>query len=229
MSPETQKSKLKIMHFAPEGYVSSSDIEYLDQLLELLKANNMDPADLVFSGFDGRSVAEGQPPARHNAIYVMNEPGWRYAVSTSGDVKNPAEYAERHHHAGSPCLGIYDKGQLIKVYDHDPPKHPSNTDAPTDDIDSIRIEGTDVLPFDPDEAGVQHFDQIPHEDYIEQREEFMNIVPGDPLSEISVDVPLESAVIHKDYPHNPDASPTDALVGLVYLEEPAADKTAFGF
>lgn len=205
-------------------------MEYLDQLLAFLQQNGLDPADLVFSGFDGKSVAAGEPPARHNAIYVMNESGWRHAVNIHGDIANPAEYAERYEELGAPCLGLYDKSQLTSIYAHDTPEHPANRQNSLTDDDSIHFEGSAIMADEPDEAGVQYFDQVPYNEYITEREEFINIVPGAPLAELPADQPLEIAVIHSTYMRNPDASPTDALVGLVFLEQPQqADSSGFDF
>jgi hypothetical protein len=46
--------------------------------------------------------------------------------------------------------------------------------------------------------------------------EIYDIVPGQLLINEQIDEDVEEVVIHKDYPHK---SPTDALVGIVYLED----------
>ena len=46
-----------------------------------------------------------------------------------------------------------------------------------------------------------------------------DIIPGSPIVDLPKDKHVEEVVIHKDYPANPDASPMDALVGIVYLND----------
>jgi hypothetical protein len=45
-----------------------------------------------------------------------------------------------------------------------------------------------------------------------------DIKPGDALTDLPAGKSIEEVVIHKDYPENPVASPTDALAGIVYLD-----------
>ena len=45
-----------------------------------------------------------------------------------------------------------------------------------------------------------------------------DIVPGDALAGRPSSEVINEVVIHKDYPQNPDASPTDALLGIVFLD-----------
>lgn len=195
-------------------------------MLAFLQQNGLDPANLVFSGFDGKSIAGGEPPARHNAIYVMNEAGWRHAVNSRGDIANPAEYAERYYESGKPCLGIYDKSQLTAVYDHDAPEHPENrVEIPPDD-GAIKLGGEAIIDDEP-ESGPRHFDQVPIDEYEAEREEFINIIPGDPLAGVPANEPVEIAVIHNTYTQNPNASPTDALVALVFIEDAEHDDSEF--
>lgn len=42
-----------------------------------------------------------------------------------------------------------------------------------------------------------------------------NIVVGERLADLEPDVPIKEGLVHKDFP---EGSPTDALVGLVYLD-----------
>lgn len=171
---EALKPEIPILHFAPEGYVSGSDPEFLDGFIQALKSAGFDPQQLVFSGFDGTQLAQGEPMPRHEAIFVMNESGWRQALKYKET--NPAQYAEGWE---TPCIGLYDKNQLVHVYSH------GFKDTPPDD-----------------------------------RAMLTDIKFGAPLDQIRPGEPVEEAIVHKAYP---DASPTDALVGVVFLDEPTID------
>jgi len=171
MRYEAVRPKIPQLHFKAEGYISSSDVEFLEHFLNFLKDKGFKPEDLIFSGFDGTSVAKGESIQRHPIIFGMNEAGWREAIRTLEG--NPAEYAESWD---TPCVGIYDKSQLAEVYS-------SEMLADQEDINS-RIEHSEV-------------------------------VLGEYLSDLDPATPFEEALAHKDYPNG---SPTDALVGLVYLD-----------
>lgn len=114
MRHEAVKHKIPELHFKPEGYASTGDAEFLDELLGMLRAKGFDPNSLVFSGFDGTSVARGETIPRHLSIFGMNENGWRKAIKELES--NPAEYAEGWD---TPCIGLYDKSQLAEVYSAD--------------------------------------------------------------------------------------------------------------
>lgn len=62
----------------------------------------------------------------------------------------------------------------------------------------------------------QVYSSVMHLSEIEDRIELSGIDVGEPLSELDPGVPVQEALVHKDYP---DGSPSDALVGLVYLDE----------
>lgn len=168
MPHEAIKQKIPQLHFKPEGYLSSGDAEFLDELKTFLEANGFDPGDLIYSGFDATEVAKGEPVPRHPFIFAMNEAAWRNAVKYRET--NPAGYAEGWE---TPCIGLYDRNQLAQAYAY-----------------GIKLEN------------------------IDDRVELSRIELGANLEDLPPD-PIEEAVVHKDYP---DRSPTDALVGLVYLE-----------
>lgn len=170
MPHERRKQKnIRQLRFKPEGYVSPGDTEFLDELLDTLKASGFDPEGLVFSGFDGTEAAKGQPMPKYSYIFAMNEAGWKAAVKDHEE--NPAEYAEGWD---TPCIGLYDRGQLTHVY-------------------SSNIDQKDL----------------------DERVELTNIKLGDNLADLPPETPVQEAVVHKDYPN---ASPSDALVGVVFLE-----------
>lgn len=50
----------------------------------------------------------------------------------------------------------------------------------------------------------------------ESRIELGNVSIGEYLSDLGLDVPVQEALVHKDFP---GGSPTDALIGLVYLDK----------
>lgn len=171
MQHEALQHKLPELHFRPEGYTGSGDEEFLNQLLSFLSARGLEPDQLLFSGFDGTKLKKGEPMPRYNAVFAMNEAGWREALRLRD--LNPASYAEDWD---TPCIALYDKGSLAEAYSYD-------------------------------------FDNADSEE--DTRLEFKNIVVGEALSDVPADKGLEEAFVHKDYP---DGSPTDALVGLVFIE-----------
>lgn len=177
MSPENkQPKKIPEIHFRPEGYISGHDEEFLDQLLETLAQHGYSPAELVYSGFEGKNLVKGQAIERYPYVFAMNEAGWRSAIKYGEE--NPAVYAEGWD---VPCIGLYDRHQLAHVYS-------------SDLIDSGDIE-----------------------ELVEGRVELTNIKPGELLGRLPPDAPIEEAVVHRNYP---EQSPTDALVGLVFIEDP---------
>jgi hypothetical protein len=108
---EIEKPEIPRLYFKPEGYTSTADPELLDGLLELLRANGLDPAELVFSGFDGTAIKHGEPLPQYDHIHAMNEAAWRKAIENHEE--NPAEYADGWD---TPCIGLYDIHQLAHVY-----------------------------------------------------------------------------------------------------------------
>lgn len=168
MSNEKIKQKFKELHFKPEGYLSSGDEDYLDELISAIKASGIDSETLVYSGFDGTDISKGGSVPRHPYIFAMNEAGWRNAIKYRET--NPAQYAEGWE---TPCIGLYDKHQLAQAYSY-----------------GIKLED------------------------VNERIELSKIDMGAKLDELPHG-PVEEAVVHKNYPH---ASPTDALVAIVYLE-----------
>lgn len=171
MRRELVKEKTPELRFKPEGYISTGNPEFLDELLSMLRGRGFDPDNLVFSGFDGTNLARGEVMPRHPTIFGMNEAGWRKAIKKLDS--NPAEYAEGWD---MPCIGLYDRSQLAEVY------------------------SADVLNDYEDTEG---------------RIELGNISISEYLSDLRSDVPIQEALVHKDFP---EGSPTDALIGLVYLD-----------
>lgn len=169
MRHEALKQKIPKLHFKPEGYISSNSEEFLDAMLELLRAEGFDPDNLIYSGFDGTKAARGEEIPKYEYIFAMNEAGWREAIKK--DDSNPAEYADGWQ---TPCIGLYDRSQLAHVYSAD-----------------IDLED------------------------INDRVELKHIRISNNLADLPLAKPIEEAVVHKNYP---DSSPTDALVGLVYLD-----------
>jgi len=53
-----------------------------------------------------------------------------------------------------------------------------------------------------------------------------NVVPGTKLEDLPIEKIVNEVVIHKDFP---DALPSEAMVGLVYLEEAPAGDAPFAF
>lgn len=170
MQHEEIAQKLPQLHFNPEGYVSPSDVEFMDQFFSMLRSNGYDPEGLVFSGLDGTKFARGEPVPRYQAIFAMNEAGWKKAIKTH--YQNPAQYAEGWE---TPCIGLYDKQQLAQVYSAD-----------------------------------HHIEDV------NERFELSGIKLGEALADLPAGEPVEEAVAHRDYPNG---SPTDALVGLVFIDE----------
>ena len=168
----TEQKKITKLHFRPEGYPSSGDVEFLTSFLEKIRASGFEPDNLIFSGFDGTPVTRGKTIPRHLSIFGMNEAGWRNAIKGLDDT--PADYAEGWD---TPCIGLYDKFQLAEVY---------------------------------------HSEILNDYKDTESRIELGNVVIGEYLSDLGPDVPIEEALVHKDFP---EGSPTDALVGLVYIDK----------
>jgi len=165
-----QKNILKVQ-FSPEIYISSSDVEFLDEFLKELRQCNLDPDDLVFSGFDGKQAAAGENIPVYPYIFAMNETGWRNALKYRD--YNPAQYAEEWE---IPCIGLYDKSQLAEG----------------------RSYGLTQDAFD-----------------LDGRVELANVHKGADLDSLGPDAPVEEVVVHRNFPN---LSPTDALVGLVFVE-----------
>lgn len=170
MLHEHQKQNIPVLHFQAEGYVSTKDIEFLDQFNQFLENHGINPDELVFSGFDGTNISGPQDMQHHLTIYVMNQAGWKDAVKYHKE--NPADIADGFE---VPVIGLYKKSDLSEVISGEI-KDTTNTDD--------RIELDDVK-------------------------------LSNPLNELSSDVPISEAVVHKNYP---DSSPTDALVGLIFID-----------
>jgi len=170
MTNEVIKQNLPHLHFKPEGYLSGGDEEFLDQFLDFIGRSGFDPRQLVYSGFDGSSASKGEEVPRYPYVFVMNEAAWRQAITHREE--NPAEYAEGWD---TPCIGLYDKQQLVHVYSSD-----------------IDLED------------------------IHDRVELGAIERGEQLADIPEGSAVKEAVIHQGYP---ETSPTDALVGLVFIDE----------
>jgi hypothetical protein len=180
MRHEALKQNIPHLKFIPEAYYSSSDPEFLDAFLELLRKNNFDPDQLVFSGFEGKDFVRGGEIPKYPYIFAMNEAGWR-EVRRPGE-QNPADYAQGWD---IPCIGLYDKTQLAEIYS-------SNIElGDQDDLDD-------------------------QDDMLESRVKLSDITLGHALADMPTDKPVVEAVAHKDYPNG---SPTDALVGLVFIQD----------
>ena len=75
---EAQKQRIPEFHFRPEGVAPRDSQEFLDQLLEMLKAQGFDTENLLFSGVsaDRTFLPDGSVP-QVEAIHAMNETGWK--------------------------------------------------------------------------------------------------------------------------------------------------------
>lgn len=177
MSPEINGKKIPELYFKPEQIVTEDDAEFFDELCSFLAAKGFDPAALVYSGFDGEPIKQGQEVPSYSYIFAMNAAGWKNALETGQE--NPAVYA--FGVSKVPVLGLYDKNQLADARPHE------------------------VKPLEYDEEGHNYNERIQLDD-IEKRENLQDL-PADKI--------IDETVVHKDFP---DASPTDALVGLVFLD-----------
>jgi hypothetical protein len=174
-SPETKKQpKPREIRFMPEGYVDPDGPEFLDQFLRKLQESGIDTTDLLYTGMDGKHLyAPDGSLNRTDAIFAMNETGWRKAIEHSestpgGFVKKDAEV---------PIIALFDGSYLSE-----PQKYRLQQD--TDD----------------------YWDTI----------EILDIVPKPDAAPIKPQDGVEEVVIHKDYPN---ASPMDAMAGVVYVQE----------
>ena len=195
MRHEAVKQKIPELHFKPEGYISSDSAEFLDEFLGFLRSKGLDPESLVFSGFEGKSIAKGEPLPRDPSIYGMNEAGWREAIRLHEE--NPAGYAKGWY---VPCIGLYDRDQLSHLYPHESVNHP------------INIEETGLTQV---EVGGNVYDVDGVPEFIDKRIEFTSADPGEPLANLPPDLLVKEEVAHIDFP---EGSPTDALVSLVYID-----------
>ncbi len=108
-----KQREIKEIHFKPEGYIADSGVEFLDQFIARLRAEHLNPDDLIFSGFDGLSISKGEALPRHPSIFGMNEAAWREAARL--DDMNPAVYTRG---SDKPCIGLYDRSQLAWAYSY---------------------------------------------------------------------------------------------------------------
>lgn len=186
-SHETQKPKLRIMRFTPEGYVSDTGEEFYEQFAEVVRSRGFDPLQLVFSGTDAALALDehGRPKPSPQAVFGMNQAGWLYAAKHHD--MTPASYADKDE-GEQPCILLYDRSQLAEAKTYDVYMEDSEDPA-------SRVRAT-------------------------------NVVPGAKLEDLPLEKIVNEVVIHKDFP---DALPSEALLGLVYLEDAAASDAPFGF
>ncbi len=107
--------KPPVLTFRPEVSGISSP-EFLAQFLEFLKSSEIDPDKVVYSGFDGSILDNGEEYPNRDYIHVMNEAAWR--VAGRPDLmypKNPAQYAG----PDNGYIGIYDLDRLAEAYGED--------------------------------------------------------------------------------------------------------------
>lgn len=134
MRREALKSKIPELHFEPEGYTTSGDPEFLDQLLEYLRSSGYDPDNLLFSGIEGKEISGGKDIPRHGGVFAMNQAGWRKALNLKE--ANPAMYAAKK--ADVPCIALYDRDQMAHIYNHSIHQEEDGSNAPIE-IDDIEI------------------------------------------------------------------------------------------
>ena len=224
---EKQKPKVPELHLKFDTWVEPSDPEFLDALVELIANNGFNPDELVFSGFDGTPLLEGKPLKRNAGIYAMNLTGWRRTLNQPGK-NNPAMYAGE-----VPCIGLYDASQLAEVY---LPKHhrkdPIDEDyqdltTPIDLIDpTISVEQEYEPPtIERVEVGGEIYDApidpIYRDEAFEIRDNdraIKDALKGENLADLPKGYIVEEGVVHRSYPDDPNASPEDALVGIVFFE-----------
>lgn len=186
-SHETQKPKLRIMRFTPEGYVSDTGEEFYEQFAEVVRSRGFDPLQLVFSGTDAALALDehGRPKPSPQAVFGMNQAGWLDAAKHHD--MTPASYADKDE-GEQPCILLYDRSQLAEAKTYDVYMEDSEDPA-------SRVRAT-------------------------------NVVPGAKLEDLPLEKIVNEVVIHKDFP---DVLPSEALLGLVYLEDAAASDAPFGF
>lgn len=176
MKQEAQlEPKVPELHFRPEGYVNTSGQEFLAEFMDFIESQGFNPSDLVFSGFGGSAIIKDGSIPRPPFIFIMNHAAWKDAASSHGVEPTPADYADGQD---APCIGLYDKNQLVHTESYDIGIDPENY-----------AETTKVENIDPKK--------------------------GELLSEIPADQEIKEVAVHKDYPAS---SPSDALVGLVFVE-----------
>ncbi|HEX5395445.1 MAG TPA: hypothetical protein VFW52_03800 [Candidatus Saccharimonadales bacterium] len=105
--------------FKPDGYVSPSDPEYIEQFAAFLESLGLNPDDFIYSGFNGIGIKHGWPPDEHQVIFGMDLAGWQETYQTHHTENNPAEYASGQD---APCIGIYKLKELAKAYHFNPPE-----------------------------------------------------------------------------------------------------------
>ncbi|HUA13271.1 MAG TPA: hypothetical protein VL989_02110 [Candidatus Sulfotelmatobacter sp.] len=113
-TPEKQTKQTPVLHMRPEGYFSATDPELLDQLKKELEEGGVIVSNPLFSGFDGAGIRSARDVPRTDAIFGMNEAGWREAIKLHEP--NPFEYAEGYD---VPCIGVYEGNELSEIYASD--------------------------------------------------------------------------------------------------------------
>lgn len=108
---EAPKQKVPELHFQPEGYVDPDDVEFLEQFLAWLEAQNIPTENLVFTGLDGDKLYDRDGSMRRpQALFGMNQTGWRHAIETRQTT--PAGYVKKD--ADVPLIALFDANQLME-------------------------------------------------------------------------------------------------------------------
>ena len=146
-TPETQKSKLRILHFSPEGYVSDTSQEYYEQFANTLRSHGFDPLQLLYSGTDAALVLDeqGSPKPSSLGIFAMNEAGWLEAIRQHD--MTPASYADKEG-LEQPCVLLYPRSQLAEVYSHTVDLDEQDYSAPVSPSDIVPGENLQDVPLD---------------------------------------------------------------------------------
>lgn len=91
------------------GYPTVYGEEFLRQLKKTLEPLGREPAQLIFSGFDGTAIEHGEPYPDRGFMFAMDETGWREQIGET----NSAWYANK---TPAPYIGVFDRNCLRGVY-----------------------------------------------------------------------------------------------------------------
>ena len=211
MSPEINGKKIPELTFKYGFELDEDSGEFLTTFANFLRTKGFNPDELLFSGFNGQDILDGGGMPRYEGIFAMNMSGWQQAIEEG--VENPAGYANGWP---VPCIGLYDRHSLAEAHFHERFEHGANVVTGEEEGRKLFLGGEPVGGWDLSEDDKDgHFELEGTTSFIDDRVELKDVTKGDLLGETPTSVPVVEGVVHKDYP---DGSPTDALVGLVFLD-----------